>query len=41
MAFGLLLGFVLGFCVGVVSDAKTYEKKIEKAETLEELKKWF
>lgn len=41
MGFGLLLGFMIGFCVGVCGNCKYYEGKIQKAETLEELKKWF
>ena len=40
MAFIGLLFLILGFVVGVCETAKLYEKKIDQASSIDELKKW-
>lgn len=33
------LGIIIGFCLGVIGTSNVYDKKIKKANDLEELKK--
>lgn len=35
-----LISFIIGFILGVKGTIKVYDDKIDKANTLEELKKW-